>query len=74
VAWKNRRGLIGALAAIGGTLEEDHTYELLTYRVSENRGKKRLINNESVRKVEETLSETSIALIPRRIRFDNACE
>jgi tRNA(Ile2)-agmatinylcytidine synthase len=26
VAWKNRRGLIGALAAIGGTLEADHTY------------------------------------------------
>lgn len=64
VAWKNRRGLIGALAAIGGTLEGDHTYELLTYRVAQNRGKKRLLNPQSVRKVETTLSETFNSVDP----------
>ena len=64
VAWKNRRGLIGALAAIGGTLEKDHTYELLTYRVAENRGKKRQVYPESVRKVEEALPETFNSVDP----------
>ena len=64
VAWKNRRGLIGALAAIGGTLEGDHTYELLTYRFAENRGRKRRVNQESVRKVEESLPETFNSVDP----------
>ncbi len=58
VGWKNRRGIIGALAAIGGTLEGDHTYELLTYRVHENRGTKRLVNADSVRRVEASIPET----------------
>ena len=58
VGWKNRRGIIGALAAIGGTLEVHHTYELLTYRVPENRGSKRLVDADSVRRVEESVPET----------------
>ncbi len=64
VAWKNRRGLIGALAAVGGTLEGDHTYELLTYRVPEKRGKKRLVEPESVRRVEARLPETFNSVDP----------
>ncbi|MCX6649512.1 MAG: tRNA(Ile)(2)-agmatinylcytidine synthase [Candidatus Bathyarchaeota archaeon] len=64
VAWKNRRGLIGALAAIGGTLEGDHTYELLTYRLPQNRGKKRLVDPDSVRRVEEALPETFNSIDP----------
>ncbi len=64
VAWKNRRGLIGALAAVGGTLEGDHTYELLTYRVPENRGKKRLVEPESARRVEARLPETFNSVDP----------
>ena len=64
VAWKNRRGLIGALAAVGGTLEGDHTYELLTYRVPEKRGKKRLVELESVRSVEARLPETFNSVDP----------
>ena len=45
--FKNGRGIIGALAAIGYPLE-DRTYELLAYRNPENYGKKREINYESV--------------------------
>jgi tRNA(Ile2)-agmatinylcytidine synthase len=58
VAWKNRRGLIGALASIGGTLKGDHTYELLTYRMAPNRGRKRLINEDSVKKMDSLIPDT----------------
>jgi tRNA(Ile2)-agmatinylcytidine synthase len=44
----NSMGLIGALAAIGGTLEGDHTYELIAYRAKENWGSKRRLKAESV--------------------------
>ncbi len=64
VAWKNRRGLIGALAAIGGTLEGDHTYELLTYRVEARRGEKRLVDAASVRRMDEALPETFNSVDP----------
>lgn len=64
VAWKNRRGLIGALAAIGGILEADHTYELLTYRVESKRGTRRLVDPESVRAVEATQQDTFNSVDP----------
>lgn len=48
IGYKNRRGLIGALAAIGGTLEGDHTYEVLAYRAPESWGTSRLIDENSV--------------------------
>ncbi len=64
VAWKNRRGLIGALAAVGGTLEGDHTYELLTYRVAENRGTTRVIDGDSVRRIEATKGDTFNSVDP----------
>jgi tRNA(Ile2)-agmatinylcytidine synthase len=47
------RGIIGAIAAIGETLEADHTYELLAYRKSENWGKPRLLDPDSVRVMAE---------------------
>jgi tRNA(Ile2)-agmatinylcytidine synthase len=47
--YKNRRGIIGALAAIGGTLTGDHTYELLTYRTKENRGLPRKVDEGTVK-------------------------
>ena len=52
VGFKNRRGLIGALAAIGETLEGDHTYELLAYRVKENWGKPRMVDPKSVEEMD----------------------
>ncbi len=50
--FKNGRGIIGALAAIGCPLE-DYTFELLSYRLPENYGKKRNINHQSVISMDE---------------------
>ena len=58
IAWKNRRGLIGALATIGGTLEGDHTFELLTYRKPENRGSPRRLNHDSILRMNYANPET----------------
>ena len=59
VGYKNMRGLIGALAAIGETLEGDHTHELLAYRTRENRGKPRRLDVASVIEMDEaTRGET----------------
>lgn len=48
VGFKTGRGIIGALAAIGETLRDDHTYELITYRMPSNRGTLRRVDTESV--------------------------
>ena len=42
------RGIIGALAAVGETLEGDHTYELIAYRIAENCGLKRKVDTASI--------------------------
>ncbi len=42
------RGIIGALAAIGETLEGDYTYELIAYRTKENLGTKRRVDETSI--------------------------
>lgn len=42
------RGIIGALAAIGETLNCDHTYELIAYRAPENLGTKRQVDAASI--------------------------
>ena len=56
--FKNGRGIIGALAAISCPLQ-DKTYELLSYRISENYGTPRKINHESVREMDKvTYPET----------------
>ncbi len=49
--FKLGRGIIGALAAIGNTLERDWTFELITYRTPENRGTPRKIHAASVVKM-----------------------
>ena len=48
ISFKNGRGLIGALAAVGAGLGVDRTYELVAYRYTQNFGKKRYINRDSV--------------------------
>jgi len=48
IGYKNRRGVIGALAAVGERLEGDQTYELLAYRMPENLGKPRRLDVESI--------------------------
>ena len=56
VGFKKSRGIIGALAAIGETLQEDHTYELIAYRKPENRGTPRRIEPLSVVEMNEKTS------------------
>ncbi|MCP8312718.1 MAG: tRNA(Ile)(2)-agmatinylcytidine synthase [Candidatus Methylarchaceae archaeon HK02M1] len=51
--FKIGRGIVGALAAIGEELKQDKTYELVAYRVPNNRGTKRKIDRESVFKMNE---------------------
>jgi tRNA(Ile2)-agmatinylcytidine synthase len=46
-------GLVGALAAAGNTLEGDHTYELIAYRCPQNVGKPRLVDEDSVIKMDQ---------------------
>ena len=57
--YKNGRGLIGALAAVGGTLEGDLTYELLTYRLPENWGTLRKMDDASIVAMDEVLSKST---------------
>jgi len=52
------RGVIGALAAIGITLEDtDYTYELITYRRRDYWGKPRRFNVESVKRLDSLLED-----------------
>ncbi len=48
VGFKTGRGIIGALAAVGERLFSDYSYELITYRASENYGTERQIDADSV--------------------------
>jgi tRNA(Ile2)-agmatinylcytidine synthase len=48
LSFKNGRGLIGALAAIGATFDEEFTYELIAYRLQSNFSRERYINTLSV--------------------------
>jgi tRNA(Ile2)-agmatinylcytidine synthase len=53
LGFKTCRGIIGALAAIGETLQEDYTYELIAYRIPENRGLTRKVEKESIFEMED---------------------
>ncbi|MEM2105829.1 MAG: tRNA(Ile)(2)-agmatinylcytidine synthase [Candidatus Bathyarchaeia archaeon] len=48
LGYNSGRGIIGSLAAVGETLDGDHTYEVLAYRVPENYGSKRMVDEESI--------------------------
>jgi len=48
VGFKKCRGIIGGLAAVGETLQGDYTFEILAYRVPENYGLKRRVDESSV--------------------------
>jgi len=49
------RGIIGALAAVGETLDCDHTYELIAYRKRENWGTKRKVDDASIFEMDKQL-------------------
>ena len=53
LGFKTCRGIIGALAAVGETLEDDHTYELIAYRLPENCGLKRKVDEASIFEMDE---------------------
>ncbi len=46
-------GVVGGLAAIGETLDADHTYEVIAYRTPENRGTPRRVDPHSVREMDK---------------------
>jgi len=48
LGFKMCRGIIGGLAAVGETFQGDHTYEILAYRVPENYGLKRRVDEASI--------------------------
>jgi tRNA(Ile2)-agmatinylcytidine synthase len=48
VAFKDGRGIIGALAAVGETFQSDHTFEIIAYREPENYGIKRKVDETSI--------------------------
>ena len=48
VGFKKRRGIIGSLAAVGETLQGDYTFEILAYRIPENYGLKRKVDESSI--------------------------
>ncbi|MEM2103417.1 MAG: tRNA(Ile)(2)-agmatinylcytidine synthase [Candidatus Bathyarchaeia archaeon] len=48
LGFKNGRGIIGGLAAVGETLKGDHTFEVIAYRSRERYGLERLLDIESV--------------------------
>ena len=54
ISFKRGRGIIGGLAAIGEDLKEDHTFEIITYRKSENRNKPRHIEASSVKEMDSS--------------------
>jgi tRNA(Ile2)-agmatinylcytidine synthase len=53
LGFKNCRGIIGGLAAVGETLQGDHTYEILVYRAPENYGLKRMVDETSIFEMDE---------------------
>jgi len=48
LGFKMCRGIIGGLAAVGEAFQGDHTYEILAYRVPENYGLKRRVDEASI--------------------------
>ena len=69
--FKNKRGLIGALAAVGAEFD-DFTYELITYRYKDQWGSKRNIDRQSVFKADrETypLTWDTVDLVNKKIVF-----
>ena len=49
------RGIIGALAAVGETLNCDYTYELIAYRTPQNWGSKRKVDEASIFEMDKQL-------------------
>ena len=55
LSYGSNQGIVGALASIGMPLEDDYTYELIAYRSDEFIGKPRLVDGESVLRMNEEM-------------------
>jgi len=51
-----KKGIVGAIGAIGMTLERDYTFELLAYRKKERYGEKRMIDEKSIYEMDRKTS------------------
>ncbi|MEJ2272594.1 MAG: tRNA(Ile)(2)-agmatinylcytidine synthase, partial [Candidatus Bathyarchaeota archaeon] len=56
--FKNRRGIIGGLAAIGECLQKDHTFEIIAYRTPKNRDQSRRVLPLSVKNMDKLSPNT----------------
>jgi tRNA(Ile2)-agmatinylcytidine synthase len=56
LGFKACRGIIGGLAAIGETLQDDYTYELIAYREPQNFGSKREVDEASIFEMDKLTS------------------
>lgn len=56
--FKKGRGIIGGLAAVGENLIGDHTFEIISYRIKENRNKPRCVKASSVKSMDENSQST----------------
>lgn len=56
--YKNKRGLIGATAAVSWVQKKDKTFELITYRKKEKWGKKRFVDDNSTKKMDKIIKTT----------------
>ena len=56
--YKNSRGLIGATASVAWSPKYDKTYELIAYREENKWGTKRIVDDESVKKMDKMFSST----------------
>ncbi|MEJ2241349.1 MAG: tRNA(Ile)(2)-agmatinylcytidine synthase [Candidatus Bathyarchaeota archaeon] len=57
-SFKKGRGIIGGLAAIGESLQKDHTFEIIAYRTPENRNQSRKVQSLSVKNMNEQSPNT----------------
>lgn len=70
VGYNKCRGIIGSLAAVGETFNGDHTFEILAYRTPENCGSKRMVDEDSIVKMEkatEPYTFNNVDLEKRRV-------
>jgi len=56
--YKNKRGIIGATGAVSWEPKYDKTYELISYRPKHRWGKKRIVQDESVKEIDKMFPST----------------
>jgi tRNA(Ile2)-agmatinylcytidine synthase len=56
--YKNCRGLLGAVSSIAWRSNKDHTFELITYRLKDKWGTKRIVEDETVKKIDKLFPST----------------